>query len=51
MKGVSIALRIAKKIKIMDAKTYIEERVIALKLMIEEEEKNSGSSIRYKHQH
>ena len=38
MKGVSIALRIAKNIKIMDAKTDDEERVIALKLMIEEEE-------------
>ena len=38
MKGVSIALRIAKQIKIMDARTDIEERILPLKLMIEEEE-------------
>ena len=37
-KGVSIALKIAKNNKIMDAKTDKEERVFALKLMIDEEE-------------
>ena len=38
MKGVSIALKITKDIKIMDAKTDKEERIIALKILINEEE-------------
>ena len=38
MRGVSIDLKISKNIKIMDAKTEKEERVIALKLMVGEEE-------------
>ena len=38
MKGVSIALKINKEIKIMDAKTDNEERIIALKIMVNEEE-------------
>ena len=38
MKGVSIALKITKDIKVMDARTDKEERIIALKLLINEEE-------------
>ena len=38
MKGVSIALKINKEIKIMDAKTDNEERIIALKIMVNDEE-------------
>ena len=38
MKGVSIALKINKEIKIMDAKTDNDERIIALKVMINDEE-------------
>ena len=38
MRGVSIALKISKNIKIMDAKTDKEERVSALKLLVVEEE-------------
>ena len=36
MKGVSIALKITKDIKIVDAKTDKEERIIALKINKEE---------------
>ena len=38
MKGVSIALKITKDIKIMDTKTDKEERIIALKILINQEE-------------
>ena len=38
MKGVSIALKINKEIKIMDAKMDNDERIIALKIMVNEEE-------------
>ena len=38
MKGVLIALKISKNNKVMDAKTDKEERIIALKLMVNEEE-------------
>ena len=38
MKRICFALRIATQIKIMDARTDTDGRMIALKLMIEEEE-------------
>ena len=38
MKGVSIALKINKDIKIMDAKTDKDERILALKILVNEEE-------------
>ena len=38
MKGVSIALKINKELKIMDAKKDNDDRIIALKIMVNEEE-------------
>ena len=38
MKGVSVALKITTNIKVMDARTDKEERIMALKLMINEKE-------------